>query len=405
MLAEPLPGRPSHLREAALNGQARGDTVPSMASRLKALVFPGRSFRGNPYFALFCKGLNEAGIRDVRLSQVLKLRSDFDVAHFHFPEHVVTQGNALSAAVRTQLLLLVLCYARIRRRPVVWMVHNVQPLEAKKRAVAVSIFLRTFTKFVDGYVFLSRCSMNTFRARFPLTASRPAVVAPHGRYPTTLHPREQLDEWAASQFGIAPGEFVIGYLGDIKPYKGPERLRSISPPAGVASVTLAVVGALDHGLGETELERCYPTHPAVRTLRVPGRPSDADMARWVQRANVVVMPYDGGTNSGMALNVLSNRSRILASCLDIFQEMRDDLGSPWIACTDFRDPSSIAQELSRVAGTPVTDEDLRNLDAYLERGDYARNGRRLRLFYDHLATSQAQEGLRRPPIDRKPSQD
>ena len=92
--------------------------------------------------------------------------------------------------------------------------------------------------------------------------------------------------------------------------------------------------------------------------------------RWtglIQCVDVVLLPYLKGTNSGVALLVLSNGSRVIGSDLPIFRELARTVGAPWVYSLDSGGAGKIGDALEAVADRGVAQADRDGLRAYLDR--------------------------------------
>jgi hypothetical protein len=186
---------------------------------MKILVFPNE-MRGNPYFQTFRQGLRAAGIEAVRLSSVLRLKSRFDAVHLHHPEHAVTQLGLVKSAVLSAALLSVALYARLTGRPVVWMVHDVEPAWVRRKAF-LTAFLKAIKKLTTAHVFLNKSSQRSFYDKNPEQARKPFCFAPHSRFDTSIFDPATVREHRETN-GVGETDLLISFLGSITPHKGLE---------------------------------------------------------------------------------------------------------------------------------------------------------------------------------------
>lgn len=350
---------------------------------MKLILIP-RRLNGNVYFQYFAEGLNEAGVEDIRLSDVLRLRTSFDAIHAHYPEHLVTEGSWIKAAVGASFFLIFCTIARLFGKPLIWMVHDVHPAR-DNRPRASAMMLSLLYSIASGFIFLSDSSRLAFFAKYAGRPEKPWAVARHGRYRTYPLSEERRTE-IASQLGLRAGEVVVSFLGDIRPKKGTHHLPAIPlrlPRAG-RDVTLLVAGRVEYGAPEIVADNQLPDRAISRMIRVGVRLSDEELSHYAQMSDVALMPYIEGSNSGVALNLLSNQTRLLCSNLPMFLELRSMLGAPWVYCADFNDVDAVREALEAAACATVSDADKARLEAFLEMGDYAANGRTLRTFYQSL---------------------
>jgi len=349
---------------------------------MKLLVFPNR-VRGNPYFQDFVNGLRSAGIKDVRLSSVLSFRSTFDAIHLHHPDQVVTQGSWLKSAILSGALLSVALYARLTGRPVVWMVHDVEPLWVRRKAF-LAAFMTTITGITTAYIFLNKSSQQTFYRKRPAEARKPFCFAPHSRFHTTIFGADRVRQQREAH-GVSDSDILISFLGSITPHKGldcaaliPDKTKS-----GCA-VKLAVCGVVDNVLPRNYVDNILRHRSGRAYIRFDGRLTDEELALWIQCSDAVLLPYRLGSNSGMALNVLSNHGRIISSGLPMFRELAGRCGPSWIRCVDVDDATAIGEIVDELEIWRRQEPDSDRLETVLSEGDPAETGRSLLAFYGRL---------------------
>ena len=349
---------------------------------MKILVFPNR-MRGNPYFENFLHGLRAAGIEDVRLSSVLSLRSDFDAFHLHHPDHAVTQGSLLKSIVLTAALLGVAFYARLTGRPVVWMVHDVEPAWVRRKAL-LATYMKAINRLTTAYIFLNRSSQQVFSLKNPKEVGKPFCFAPHSRFQTTMFDAAAVREHRQAH-GIGDKDILISVLGSITPHKGLECTALIPEKTSSGrTVKLAVCGMIDNVLPRDYVDNILGRRSSQAYIRVPDRLTDEELALWIQSSDAVFLPYQLGSSSGMALNVLSNHGRIISSDLPMFKELAERCGPSWIRSVDLHDVAAITEAVDELELWAEQEPDFDRLETVLTEGDPAENGRNLLGFYQGL---------------------
>ena len=349
---------------------------------MKILVFPNR-MRGNPYFENFLYGLRAAGIEDVRLSSVLSLRSGFDAMHLHHPDHAVTQGSLLKSTVLTAALLGLAFYARLTGRPVVWMVHDVEPAWVRRK-VFLATYMKAINKLTTAYIFLNRSSQQFFSLKNPQEVGKPFCFAPHSRFQTKMFDAAAVRELRQAH-GIADTDILLSVLGSITPHKGLERAALIPEKTSSGRrVKLAVCGMIDNVLPRDYVDGILGQRSRQAYVRVPDRLTDEELALWIQSSDAVFLPYQLGSNSGMALNVLSNHGRIISSDLPMFKELAERCGPSWVRWVDLHDTTAIAEAVDALELWATQQPEVDRLEAILTEGDPAENGRKLLGFYQGL---------------------
>ena len=159
--------------------------------------------------------IQQRGIHVEEPSLGAVLRGDYQLIHFHWPEHVFDNRSVYKAVPRA---LLVCCYwPLLRRTKIIWTVHNLQahaPWHAKLQRVLWTVF----THRIDGYIVLSESARVDVVRKYPHLAHLPAFVIPHGHYRSEYPDTVDLAE-ARKTLGLAPDDNVVLFFGAITPYK------------------------------------------------------------------------------------------------------------------------------------------------------------------------------------------
>jgi glycosyltransferase involved in cell wall biosynthesis len=186
-------------------------------------------------------------------------------------------------------------------------------------------------------------------------------------------------------------DFLVGFLGNIKPYKRMEVLTAlpkIIPPDG-RPVRIVVAGRAELGY-ETQTSNILRQLDTESLIRIDKILPDEELDELIQACDVVILPYDRASNSGAAMLVLSNHGRLLASDLPIFRELEQALPQPWI-CTFHSQPCALSQSLlestTRLAQHEPTPADEEQLENFLKAVSFSVCAGKLKTFYLALTGS------------------
>ena len=164
--------------------------------------------------------------------------------------------------------------------------------------------------------------------------SKPYAIIPHGLYQEIS---EKTRDDARALYGLPAEGPVVGFFGDILPYKGLERLLAALQGTPPAAVNLFIVGALEGDHNYRSLIRAH-----IATLQAYGhivvfvedRLGDRDFVDAIRACDLAALPYRHAWNSGLAILALENNCRILTSDAPVFRELQDELGIHYVVVAE-----------------------------------------------------------------------
>ncbi len=232
----------------------------------------------------------------------------WDVLHVHWPEVLVRRRTPSRTWLAATLLRLGLLRARGGRRVVVRTVHNLEPHEGQ--APAVRRALDAVDRATRGWVVLN--------GHTPPPGPGPVAVIPHGTY----------TQWyaGAPEPAAVPGR--IAYVGLVRPYKGVDDLVRAFRSTADDALTLHVCGRPQDEAAADALRALAGDDPRIH-LDLRHLP-DADLAREVRQAELVVLPYRAMHNSGAALLALSLGRPVLVPRNPVTDDLAAEVGAAWV---------------------------------------------------------------------------
>lgn len=294
---------------------------------MRILASPARRNRErNPFNFLLSEALAARGCEVVDLDGSNGFAGGWDVFHIHWPQDAA-RGRRRIVVWKCIRLLLTLSAQRLRGASVVWTVHNVRGHETTNPGLERWL-MTAVGRLVSGVIFLNDSSRLDAYAATPEIANEPYAVIPHGLY--GYRSQKSRDE-AREQFGLPLGGRVIGFLGDIKRYKGVDRLLAAFEEMLPGEATLFIAGAF------TEPAYRATTHQKLVALDVRGhsivfhedRLDNEKLADAARACDLVVLPYRVVWNSGLALVALENAVPILVSAGRMLTELQSEVGADW----------------------------------------------------------------------------
>ncbi|WP_210480605.1 glycosyltransferase [Naasia sp. SYSU D00948] len=321
------------LTSAALRGTLAGLRIsrasrgaPSPERPLTVLQsLPVGSRETNPYLLQLLDSLSDSA-RVLRFSWRRALVGKYDVFHVHWPERLIRGHSRLKTAARRALFLALLIRLRLARTAVVRTVHNLRSHEEGGRVE--QWLLRALERRTSAFIRLN-----------PYTPVPPGALArtiKHGDYRQwySSYPRPER----------VPGRLL--FFGLVRPYKGVTELLGAFGDLRDSALRLHVVGKPGTSADEAAVRSA--TSDDRVDLRL-GYADDADLAREVGEAELVVLPYRNVHNSGAAILALSLDRPVLMPRADVVDWLRDEVGSSWVLTYDPPLTSeALAQALSEV---------------------------------------------------------
>jgi glycosyltransferase involved in cell wall biosynthesis len=206
---------------------------------------------------------------------------------------------------------------------IIWTVHDVHPFKIRHEWLLWP-YLAVLRWHIDGFVFMNQSSARQFLSTYPHEGNKPSCRIQHGPYPVR-HLSERERACLRSEIAGMEPSFLLASLGDIKPYKNIEAL-GVSPrhTASGCPVKVLIAGKADPSHYSSQVEDLLNVLGRDRTIRISERLPNVQLEELIQIADLVVLPYREGSNSGFAMLALSCRARILCSPLSMFTDIANN---------------------------------------------------------------------------------
>jgi len=268
----------------------------------RLLVYP--AWRDNPYINLLYLAVRGQGwdvtptidLDELCFQSALLGRGD--AIHLHWTQPVCQETpSAIEARARLDRLVGVLTAARERGVALLWTVHNHLPHELLHRDLELELIAR-ITALASRVIQINAHTVEAVADAYELPREK-VVTLPHSSY-RGIYPDDVTRQEARTRLGVPPTSPTIGFVGQIRPYKGIVTLLRAAALLGdeVEDLTLLLAGSTRPEVLE-QIESELPA--AVRTVRHHGFVDDADLQVWFRAADVMVFPYERVLNSGSVL--------------------------------------------------------------------------------------------------------
>jgi beta-1,4-mannosyltransferase len=334
----------------------------------------------NPYITLLRDSLSEVAIDVTGLSTRAAIASPPAILHYHWPQNVVSHRSWARGLKNVAATLLRIDWLRRRGTRLVWTVHNLQAHSSESRWLE-NLYMTMFVRRVDGVIFLDRSLREEAIRRFPRLADKPWALIPHGIYGAAGSNSRKLEY--RRQFGLSEKGRLVGFIGDIRPYKGLASALDAFESGQKGLPDLFIGGAFADGL-ESELIR-----KRIEALRSDGhcvthierRLDDREIAEAIRACDALLLPYRAGSNSGLAVLSLEAQVPLICSDLPMFSSMQAEMGKYWVRIVDGWTAKSLTEAMA-VIHTP---RDLRVWQNFIELRQWTNVAALTRDFYQRLS--------------------
>lgn len=274
--------------------------------------------RLNPFNYLLSHGLISQGVDVFEFSLFDRKNWAADAILLHWPKEFFVDGGPY-AQLKSILKSRALAMMAKRGIKILWVAHNLQPHDTKKRGSLLSTFFKT----ISGVVYLSDSSRESAIALYPELKDKPWVVAPHGHYLPILE--NDAREW---QRPAADAPLRLGSIGQIRPYKNLDGLMAALAGAPDLPVQLTISGSCPVPELKRRLEGLVARED--RAAITFGFLSEAEMETALAACDAAIYPYNAITNSGSLMMALSVARPSIVPRAGSMEEMRSIVGPEWM---------------------------------------------------------------------------
>ncbi len=325
---------------------------PGLARSLRVIQFTPPKPR-NPFFFMVGDMLSGMGVeyeyctdRDAVLRMVRNSGKD-SIVHFHHLEPLYHSGIKHEGAVkqRAQDLLGFLKSLKAAGARLVWTKHNAAPHDRTYLAIDEALEAEALT-LMDRVIVLAEGA----RAHLAqsIDAERIAVI-PHPSY-RSYYGRPLTRNEARARLELPSDAFIIGNIGEIKPYKGLERIvdayrRFRTTPEGQSSLLLLAGNPGPKDYVEA-LGQALPEGVRLAARDIP----ETELPLWLGALDVAVFAFEDIWVSGSVILALSYERPALVPDIGFLDEYVDHENTGLF----YRhgDPQDLARAMAAIASTP-----------------------------------------------------
>jgi len=303
------------------------------AKKLQIASWPGYGASHNPFVRLFLDGLAEAGCDIVSIDKVEYFPTKApDIVLLHWAERIFGESQSRWQMIRKIVKLLRALSKLPQTTKVVWLVHNLAPHDARKlQRIIWPRYLRQLIRHVDAILTLSPGTVTQVQAALPALAGLPSQGLWHPSYPDASV-SESVRLEARARYGWTQDEKVLGYCGQIRPYKGVEDLLTAFLSTTDQNLRLFISGRPGRASFAEQLAKMASGDPRValdlRNL------SNEEFKEALSVCDRVVAPFRDYLHSGSLVHALSASCPILTPVTPFSASLKDYVGAAWVNTYD-----------------------------------------------------------------------
>ncbi|MEU6135232.1 glycosyltransferase [Nocardioides sp. NPDC047086] len=294
------------------------------------LSFP--YYRSNPYLTMLTVAPRAAGwdvVEGVQGLHRLEARAEHmgrgDVLHVHWTSPVTAGCESLEDAwVNAARFEDVLSGLRDRGADVLWTVHNSIAHEADYVDVELAV-AKALASYATRIIQLNPATVEETAAYYTLPPDK-VVDLPHSSY-LGVYPDGGDDAASRERIGVPQGVPTVGFIGQIRAYKGLDVLcRAVEIAAEqVPDLTFVVAGKVVPAADVETVEEMLSAPNIVKRL---GFVETADFSDWLRASDVVALPYRRILNSGSLLAAGTfGRTALIPEDTPVARQFADQ---PWV---------------------------------------------------------------------------
>lgn len=294
---------------------------------MRVLMWPaGMTKRqDNPYASLLASALIQSGIdvEEFRPKLIFPGGTDALIWHIHWPDSLLNEASRAKRLVRVLVFgILVSCW-RLRRRKIIWTVHNLRPHGRQEGPTARLLYLIA-SKGVSATITLSKFAEVESRRQWPeLSRKRNEVVA-HGLYEverkSKLLARQQLEV----ALGVPSDRSLVVCIGRIQPYKGVESLVELAD----SRWHILIAGSPIDEDYAASVVRLFSDEPDVTVYTE--YLNEKLLSCVLSAADLAVLPYRNILQSGSAVQCLTYDIPVVTRRTSAFAELAAEAGEGWV---------------------------------------------------------------------------
>lgn len=290
-------------------------------------AYPARSnIKANPFNAILSAALEDIGYTVIEPSHAQGVFGRADIILINWPG-AATQQKWPIAIRRSLFQLLVLTVQRLRGAKIVWIAHNSTSHDSVRPKIE-RFYMQLVVRLLAGVVFLTGGSRPAALEQHPGLEKLPYAIMQHPVY-GDHYPQSPSKTAARSALKLPVYRKIVGMVGDLKSYKGVDDFLVAFSDIADSDLDGILVGKAREPELAASIRQCAAqAAKRGRALsHTDRRASDEELVTALAALDLLVLPYKGGENSGIAILAAERGTPILARAIPGILELGDVLGS------------------------------------------------------------------------------
>ncbi|MDE2998443.1 MAG: glycosyltransferase [Gemmatimonadota bacterium] len=318
---------------------------------MRAVFYWGRAGLGfennNPYGPLLARAMGGIGVdleagydEDLSESWLMENRDRVDVLHLNWPSYMYNTDDAGESVEKCAELIGHLTRARFLGYRIVWTVHNLYPHERPHPGLDRLARL-AITRLATALIV--HCEYGRAQVLNHFHRTHGIFTIPHGHFIDAYENKVSRIE-ARRQLGIAPDGFVYLFFGNVKRYKGVEKLLEVFSRLPGEHLRLLLAAKSNSEYSAEVIARAHAGDPRILTRTAEFFP-DEELQLFFNAADVMVLPFVDMLTSGSAITAMSFARPVIAPGIGCLPELLDEYSG---IVYDARDGEGLARAMDEI---------------------------------------------------------
>lgn len=329
---------------------------------LKVIFFP--EWPDNPYQKLLIENLEQLGVQLVHsdykgkifpLSRTIEDKPD--ILHLHSLYPLFLSPNPIKTLIRGVVALCQLLILKQMGVKIVWTAHDLKHHENSQINID-KVFTTVFARITHAIIAHGETAKQEVAKVFKLKNHQKIFVIPHGNY-INYYENKIASVEARERLELSKANFVLLFLGLIRPYKGVPELTDAFKQLHGNGIHLVIAGKVTTIELAEEIKQKTLNHENIHFI--PGFVPDDEIQLYMNACDVVALPYRDILTSGSIVLAMSFGRACIAPLRGCIGDMLNASGA------FLYDPNNEKGLLQAINSA------IQNKDNLLQMGEYNRS--------------------------------